>query len=42
MFPNRIILSGGITYKTDLSSFGGQGYQYYKGEKLEEMSLIAG
>ena len=34
IFPNRIILSGGLTYKTDLTTYAGNGYLYYKGEKI--------
>jgi hypothetical protein len=29
IFPDRIIISGGARFKTDLSAFGGEGYLFY-------------
>lgn len=40
LFSNRILLSGCLTYKTDLTTFSGAGYLYYKGEKMTEISSI--
>lgn len=41
-FSHRIVLSAGLTYKTDLTIHSGNGYHWYDGAKLESIIWIAG
>ena len=38
-FPNQVIFSAGLRYKTDLTAFGGDGYRMFQGDASQSWLL---